>query len=267
MKVQVQRTLKKIVKMRYEDGVLKVVANCFVSQKKLREIIQQNADWIRERKKEQGSPSVSQGSKASLVQRSPSNANSDKSLPTPREGAGRQSKRAAGKSDSKQSSLKGDIFYGRKTVIMGDVISVASSVSAKTYVDGNVLYINEKFCQIRETRLKAIKAYLKKIAQLYVSVEIANFGSNVSLCPAKIEFREVGESWLKCSFAAQRTLCFDFRIVQLPQNIRTYLIAHAFAHFAHPIHDDKFYNFMSNAVPHWRDAAKQLEKYNFLKDI
>ena len=247
MKVQVQRTLKNIVKMRYEDGVLKVVANIFVSNKRLRQIIEQNADWIRQRKQETVAAKAT-----SSVESSPPKL---------------KKKPIASTTQNRERTLENDIFSGKKTVIMGDVISVASSVSAKTYLDGNVLYINERYCQNRETRLKAIKNYLKKMAQLYVSVEIANFGSNVSLCPAKIEFREVGEFWVKCALASQRILCFDFRIVQLPKNLRAYLIAHAFAHFTHPVHDDKFWNFISNALPHWQDSAKQLEKYRFLKDI
>ena len=247
MKVQVQRTLKNIVKMRYEDGVLKVVANCFVSNRKLRSIIEQNSDWIRQRKQESSVATHAEVKKA--------------------ENAQPQQKQAYTDTQGKENTLIRDILAGKRTVIMGDLIAVASSVSAKTYLEGNTLYINEKYCQSREARLKAINNYLKKMAQLYVSVEIANFGSNVSLCPAKIEFREVGDFWVKCSLAAQRILCFDFRIVQLPQNLRTYLIAHAFAHFTHPIHDDKFWNFISNALPHYKDSAKQLEKYRFLKDL
>ena len=247
MKVQVQRTLKRIVKIRYEDGILKVIANCFVSNKKLREIIDQNAEWIRQRKQDTVATKATKQVETTGTQEKKKPVNNN--------------------THNKENSLAKDIFSGKKTVIMGDVISVASSVGAKTYLDGNVLYINERYCQSREARLKAIKAYLKKMAQLYVSVEIANFGSNVSLCPAKIEFREVGEFWLKCSLASQRVLCFDFRIVQLPKNLRLYIIAHAFAHFTHPIHDDKFWNFISNALPHYKDSAKQLDKYRFLKDI
>ena len=247
MKVQVERTGKKIVKMRYEDGILKVVAYRFISEKKLREIIDQNAEWIRQRK---------QTAVTHVEEKKVDNNNSLDKVET-----------SCSNTSTKDNSLTKEIFAGKKTFIMGEVITVTSGVSAKTYLDGNMLYINEKYWQSREERLKAIKCYLKKIAQLYVSVEIANFGSNVSLCPAKIEFREVGEFWLKCSLAAQRILCFDYRIVQLPQNLRTYLIAHAFAHFTHPIHDDKFWNFISNALPHYQDSAKQLEKYRFLKDI
>lgn len=251
MKVEVERTLKKIVKMRYEDGVLKVVANYFVSNKRLRELIEQNSEWIKQRKQETASTTAATHVEAKNIQKS--------TPPVKKTPSNRQTPNI-------ESNTTRDMYAGKKTVIMGDIITVSSSVSAKTYLDDDVLYINEKYCQSREARLKAVKNYLKKMAQLYVSVEIANFGSNVSLCPAKIEFRDVGE-WLKCSLAAQRILCMDYRIVQLPINLRMYLIAHAFSHFTHPIHDDKFWNFISNALPHYKDMVNQLEKYNFLFNL
>ncbi|MCH5151221.1 MAG: DUF45 domain-containing protein [Clostridiales bacterium] len=249
MKVEVTRTLKNVVKMRYEDGVLKVMANYFVSNKRLRKIIADNSEWINKQKQEQ----------------IPCQKEEKKTVEPPKKKVLRQAKETDRPTDGKQVAR--DIFEGRKTVIMGDVIKVMSTVSAKTYVDGNVMYVNERYYQSREGRLKAIKSYLKKMALLYVSVEIANFGSDVSLCPAKIDFKDIGEFWVNCSLASQRVLCFDFRIVQLPQQLRTYLIAHAFAHFQNPIHNDKFWNFVSNILPRYQDYAKQLEQYHLLKDI
>ena len=246
MKVQVTRTLKNLVKLRYEDGMLKVTANCFVSNKRLRRIINENADWINKQKLEQSK------------------------LPAPKEEEPKQPKPKKVITQikpKKENNVESDIFAGRKTVIMGDVVKVVPSVSSKTYLDGNVLYIGEKYYETREGRLKAIKAYLKKMAMLYVSGEIANFGSNVSLCPAKIEFKDNCDFWVRCSLASQRVLCFDFRIVQLPQNLRLYVIAHAFAHFTNPIHNDKFWNYLSNVLPRYQDYAKQLEKYQLLKNI
>ena len=245
MKVQVERTLKKIVKLRYENGVLKVVANCFVSNKKLRDIIEENSDWIRQRKHE----SVEENAEVKSVER-----------PRPRE----RKKLAEAKSNTEAISLRSDVFYGKKTFVMGDVKNVVSGGGAKTFLQGDSLFVNDKFFQTRESRLKAIKAYLKKIAQLHVSTEIANFGSAVSLCPIKVEFREIGESWLNCSMAAQRILCFDLRIAQLSKSMRTYLIAHGFAHFIYPIHDDKFWSFIACYLPHYKDIQKQLEQCQFL---
>lgn len=240
MKVLVTKTLKKIVSMRYENGALNVVANCFLSQKRLKGIIQENIEWIRERRQEDSS-----------LEKTVNCEELTSAMQTTQE----------------DDMVKG-VFSGRKTILMGDVVEVVPSVSVRTYFEQNTLYISEKQFHNRDTRLKAIKIYLKKMASLYVSSEIADFGSSISLCPIKIEFKDISETnWLKCSMAAQRVISIDYRIVQLPENLRKYIIAHAFAHFFNPIHDGKFWNCMSNVLPNYQDYAKQLEYYSFLKDI
>ena len=249
MKVEVTRTLKNIVKMRYEDGVLKVVANCFLSDRRLRKIIQENSEWIKARKQEESKKVTEK-----VAATKPQEEKEDKVV------------RQKPKVSCDEFDYK-EIFAGRRTVILGEAISVVSTESTRTMLDENILYVSDKFYQSRDGRLKAIKAYLKKIATLYVSTEIANFGSRVSLCPVKIEFREIPDAWLKCSNAAQRILTIDYRVVQLPQEVRQYVIAHAFAHFFHPIHDEKFWQSVSKFLPNYEKATQQLESYRFLKDV
>lgn len=252
MKVQVTKTLKNIVKLRYEDGMLKVVANCFLSNKRLREIIAENSDWISRQKQEQSKQADIQKDeirKEVKVVRCKTHQCPSQSV------------------KKTENNLESDILDGRKTVIMGDVVKVRAGVGAKTYLDGNVMYISEKHFETRIGRLKLIKVYLKKMAVLYVSGEVAKFGTNVSLCPSKIEFRDNVDFWVNCSLAGQGILCFDYRIVQLPQNLRLYVIAHGFAHFLHPIHDEKFWNYISNVLPRYRDYAKELDKYRLLRNI
>ena len=248
MKVEVTRTFKNIVQMRYEDGVLKVVANRFLSDKRLRKIIEENNEWIKSRKQE--------------CKKSADAVAATKPQPVKEEKVVR--KRQFVTFD--ELDFK-EIFAGRRTIVLGEAVSVVSTESSRTSLDENILYVSEKFYQSRDGRIKAIKAYLKKIATLYVSTEIANFGSRVSLCPSKIEFREIADAWLKCSNAAQRVLTIDYRVVQLPQELRQYVIAHAFAHFFHPIHDEKFWQSVSNFMPSYERAAHKLESYRFLKDV
>ena len=257
MKVEVTRTLKKIVQMRYEDGVLKVVANRFLSDKRLKQIIDENTEWIRARKQDDKGKSTA--ASASQSRRSqPSTVATmvvDKKDVSPRQNSNRD-----------DVDLR-DIFSGRKTLVLGDVVNVLATASPRTILDENTLYVPEKYFQNRELRIKAIKSYLRKMATLYVSNEISTFGSKISLCPARIEFREVADAWLKCSQASQRILTLDYRVVQLPQALRQYVIAHAFAHFFHPIHDNRFWDCVSGVLPRYQDYARQLENYRYLKDI
>lgn len=245
MKVVVSKTLKNIVKLQYKDNALYVTANIFVTRKRIRQLIEENSDWINSKRhpKEKEQQTVND---------------------TPKDV--KQISSFCDRSFDQQQLIK-DIFAGRKTIILGEVVSVESGASNKTYLDGSVLYIAEKNFLDRELRVKAIKAYLKKIAFLFVANEISSFGSSASLCPQKIEFKDITDCWCKCSLAAQKILCFDYRLTQLPQNLRYYVIAHAFTHFKFASHDDDFWNYISNILPHYANLDKQLEAYDFLKEL
>ncbi len=244
MRVVVTKTFRNIVKMQYKNDALYVTANIFVTRKRLKQIIAEHAEWINSKRAPKSGSDVNT---VKTEEKQPVSSVCDKAFD--------------------QQQLVKDIFSGRKTLILGDVVSVESGASAKTYLDGNVLYISEKNYIDRELRIKAIKTYLKKIAFLFVASEVSTFGTSVSLCPQKIEFKDISDCWCKCSLATQKILCFDYRITQLPQNLRFYVIAHAFAHFKFTTHDENFWNYVSNAVPHYINLDKQLESYDFLKDL
>ena len=231
--------------MRFENGILKVVANRFLSDKKIKEIIEENIDWINAHKtsvKEEPKPQIEKAK------------NDDK-------------ERCCPQSKDSQGQLVQDMFAARQTLILGDPVNIASCSSGCSYLDGKTLYISEKFYANRDSRLKAVKSFLKKLAASGVADEVADFGSKTAMCPVKIEFRENNGSWVKCSLANQRILCFDFRIVQLPQQLRKYVIVHAFAHFSHPLHDCGFWKFVSEFLPDYRILASELDEYKILKDI
>lgn len=245
MRVIVNRTIKNIVKMQYKNDSLYVTANVFVTRKHIKQLIEENIDWINSKRKQHSEVSVKE----------PSQDENAKAINS-----------VCDRAYDQQQLIK-DIFAGRKTMILGDVVSVEAGALSKTYLDGSVLYVSEKNCSDKDSRIKAIKAYLKKIAFLFVANEVSSFGTSVSLCPQKIEFKDVSDCWCKCSLASQKILCFDYRITQLPQNLRYYVIAHAFAHFKYPAHDDSFWNYISNVIPHYATLDKQLQNYDFLKDL
>ncbi len=262
MKVIVSRTLKRIVKLQYKNNALYVMANVLISRGKIKKIIAENAEWIRDQKQSGNNSALRNNKQFTECD------NDRQSQQKPKQNLQKQDKRIADKAYIiEQQQLVKEIFAGRKTMILGDVVSVAPSLSGKTYLDGSTLYMAEKSYNDREQRIKAIKTYLKKIAFLFVASEVSAFGSSVSLCPQKIEFKDIGDCWCKCSLAAQKILCFDYRLTQLPQNYRNYVIAHAFAHFHFATHDDAFYSHLSNVIPHYEDVANQIEMFDFLKDI
>ncbi len=237
MRVEVTRTVKRIVKMRLDNDVLKVVANCFLSEKKLRQIIMQNVDWINAQKK------VSAAAVAIPLK-------CEKDEPNAHEEPDWQS-----------------IVHGRKTVVSGRLTNVLAGTCSKPYAEDGVLYIPEKSYQNKQSRLFAIGSYLKRVASVQVAEEAADFGSKVALCPLKIAFGDIKEYWVNCSAASKRVLRFDFRIAQLPQNLRNYVIVHGFAHMVYPIHDGEFWNYVEKYAPDFRECSSALKEYNILKNL
>lgn len=248
--------------MQYKDDALHVLANVLVTRGKIKRIIEENAEWIRAQKK-----AACECHQQEERKKNDHSDYDDLTYNASQSFVGQHNSAINRARALEHQQLIKDIFAGRKTMILGDIVDVLPSLSSKTYLDGSTLYIAEKSYIERDLRIKAIKTYLKKIAFLFVASEVSSFGSSVSLCPQKIEFKDIGDCWCKCSLSAQKILCFDYRLTQLPQNFRNYVIAHAFAHFRYPAHDEAFYNHLSNVVPHYKDVANQIEMFDFLKDI
>lgn len=251
MLVKVKRTTKRIIKLKYDNGMLHVTANIFLSKRRIRQAIEENIEWIR-----------SQKERAATIKQASSTYLTDATV-----AANKYFDSPSLSQQQHASDIIGDVFAGRKTFVLGDIVDVLPSASTKTHMEDNTLYINDKYFNSKELRLKAIASYLKRIAQIYVSTEVSKFGASHSLCPAKIEFKNIPQGWCKCSLAGEKFLCLDYRISQLPENLRVYLIAHSFAHFYSFQHDDKFYNTLEHFVPNYSALRLELENYEYLKDI
>lgn len=239
MLVEVTRTGKKVVKIKYEDGVLKVVANRFVSRSKIKQIIAENIDWIN-------------------AQRDKHSVDSNKSVSSPR---------IISDNSHLDGDVVSDIWAGRKTLILGDVIDVLPHYSAKTVLEGNTLFICDKSYQNREQRRKLVVSYLKRVAQVYVSVEVSEFGTQMSICPAKIEFKEVSQGWVKQALLDAKILCIDYRVAQLPQDLRSYVIADSFARLICNSDSAVYAQNLQRFAPNCKRISEKLRQYDFLKEI
>lgn len=239
MLVEVTRTRKRIVKLKYENGVLKVLAYYFVSKNKIKEIIANNIDWINNQKDKNVRSSEFFDTQSNPVY----------------------------ENQELQSSVISDIWASRKTLILGDVIDVLPHCSSKTLLEGNTLFICDKSYQNKEQRRKLVVNYLKRVAQIYVSAEVAEFGTTNSICPAKIEFKDVAQGWVKQTLLSEKILCIDYRVAQLPQNLRTYVIAEAFARLICNNDGEKFVKSIQRFIPEYDLLRNELRNYDFLKDI
>lgn len=242
MLVKIVRTNEKVVRIKVNSDCLEVCANKYASDKKIKSILQDNAEWILQQR--------------NLI------------LLNKSEKVGTQSAQHASGGDFCADKVGiAEIFAGRAFLLCGKTYRVCKSEGAKAYIDGDLLYLPQKYSADKQSRLKALKSYAKRLSEVYLSAEISRFGSSVSLCPTKIEYRDLKNTWLKCSCAAQRIVCLDYRCVALPPKLQRYLIVHAFAHFSNSEHNSAFWNAVSNYLPKYSDIRIGLKDYAFLFDV
>ena len=239
MKVVVTRTRKKIISLNVdENGVLQVLANNKLSLDKIKTFVESKRDWVTSRLQQEHSPV--EDSVATSV--------------------------AANSNVMSQRTIA-DMFSGKLCMLCGEILSVRPTVESKCYLDGNSILIPEKYYVQKDTRLKALRSYVKKISIQTVSEKISRFGSAASLCPTRIEFRALPNGWVKCTNPSERIISLDFRVCQLPDVLQHYVIVHAFSHFVNDGHSQVFWNTVSNYLPRYRSCVEELKRYDFLKDV
>lgn len=239
MKVIVTRTGKKVLTLKVVDNTLLVTANNRLSVKEIKNIIESKRDWI--------------ASKLNKTQTS--------------EASCCETTTEANVGVRESSTDIADMFCGRKIMLCGEIFSVSSVSESKCFLDGSCVYISDKYYGTKSERIKCLKSFIKKISMQNTAEEIARFGSCVSLCPTKIDFKTITNSWMKCGTPTDRVVTLDFRVCQLPEKLQHYIIVHAFSHFTNAGHDDRFWNTVANYLPNYKSCVAELQQYDFLKEI
>ena len=245
MLVKFSRTKKKTIEVRVKNNCIEVVANRYLPNAKLKKLLLENSAWIASQRQ------------AIVVE----TANADYCKPV-------QCAKSAVEVGEPPSAVGiAEMFCGKAFMLCGQIYRVAPTKESKTYADGNCVYVNEKHFDNKAERLKCLRSYTKKMSEIYLSGEISKYGTSISLCPMKIEYKELKNSWLNCESAASRRIVIDFRAVQLPPILQRYLIVHSFAHFVQVGHGDAFWNVVSNYLPRYKELLEKLATYEYLKEI
>ena len=248
MKVYVTRTLKRTLQIcPQSDGSVTVVAYRFLSQKTIANHIAQNMPWIVERLQKV----IAQ--KHCSISRSTDDCLDNTFL---RE-----------QSTVLSNQIVKDIFAGKSMLLCGQVYACSASTNAQTHLQDDCLYIADKHFSTRESRLKAIKTFLKRMSSSVLSQEVSKWGSYFALCPTKIQFKDLHGRWCSCGDAELRAIVLDYRLIQLPQHLQEYVIAHAFAHFAKSGHASDYFEHLACYIRDYKDRQKAIADYDFLLDV
>lgn len=262
MKVEVHRTIKNVFKAQNTGDKIVVIANWRLSQAEIKNILRQNEEFLKKnvvkpepRKRPFSEEMQCKEHACSGMVNTANTAENGTSKTQPTQAQGCDNQTIC------------NMFCGKSLMLFGEIYPVQPSAMAKTYIDNGTVYLSEDNYADKETRIKALKLYLRRIAKISLSSQVSNFGSAVSLCPEKIDFREVSDGWAKCTDASKKAITIDFRTIQLPTNLQHYVVVHAFTHFKHANHNTDFWHCLSNFLPNYEECIKQLERYDFLKEI
>ncbi len=247
MKVHIQRTLKRTLKIcPQSDGSITVIAYRFLPQKTIASYIAENMPWIVDRLKKVTAP------EHNLVAK-PSSGVTDGTL--------------ACDNTLLSNQVVKDIFAGKSILLCGQVYSCNASTNSQTHLQDDCLYIADKHFATRELRLKAIKTFLKRMSNSVLSQEVSKWGSYFALCPTKIQFKDLRGRWCSCADAELRAIVLDYRLIQLPQHLQEYVIAHAFAHFAKSGHANDYFEHLACYIRDYKERQKAIADYDFLLDV
>ena len=247
MKIVVKRTSKKTLKIcPQSDGSVTVVDYQFLSQKRIADYIAENITWI--------NSCINKLAQSPIVTEKPKQ---DTTI----------TRNSSIHLHSIDNQTLKDIFVGKSVLLCGQLYSCRSSTQNQTHISDDCLCISEKHFANKDLRLKAIASFLKRMSSSMLSQEISKVGSDLALCPTKIQFKDLHGRWCSCTDAESKAILLDYRLIQLPKQLQSFVIAHAFAHFLQQGHTTEFYSLLSKYVANHKECQKELAKYNFLLDV
>lgn len=92
--------------------------------------------------------------------------------------------------------------------------------------------------------------------RVWLTERTASLVRRTGVSPAKIDVRDLGFRWGSCGKSL--TLCFNWRLLQLPKRLIDYVIVHELVHLREPYHGDKFRRLLELALPDWEQRSEEL---------
>lgn len=74
-----------------------------------------------------------------------------------------------------------------------------------------------------------------------------------------IKIRKMKSKWGSCQYK-KGIITLNSKLIGFPRRCIEYVVLHEFAHFIHPNHSKKFYDFVGLLMPDWKDRKKELER-------
>ena len=112
----------------------------------------------------------------------------------------------------------------------------------------------------REVVRAALVAWLTTLAKKVLIEKVEKFSKLVGAKPIKIEVRDWRRRWGLCK-ADRGALRFNWRLVQLPEDLIDYTVVHELVHLKHAEHGKSFWGYTSKILPDYRKRKERLKEW------
>lgn len=157
----------------------------------------------------------------------------------------------------------------RLAISFGGKINISTPIFFPEYKIKDFLFqhadwILEKIAYSQEQESKSIfptghKDYLinKSRALRLVREKISKLNSMYNFRYNKVTVKNTSSRWGSCS--KNGNLNFNYKLIYLPDELATYVVAHELSHLQEMNHGKKFWSLVAKAVPDWKVLRKQLK--------
>ncbi len=105
----------------------------------------------------------------------------------------------------------------------------------------------------------AITARLRAIALAELPGRCHELAASAGIDVARVSVRNQRSRWGACSSRA--TITLNWRLVQVPPDVRDYVVWHELAHVAVPNHSRRFWREVERLCPTWRESERWLRAH------
>ena len=144
--------------------------------------------------------------------------------------------------------------HGTEILLNGDRVTITVVPAADGFL---VTYGNRALRVQGAGDLRAvIEADLTELARSELPPRLVDLALLHGLVPGRVSIRDQHSRWGSC--ARSGGIALNFRLVQMPPDIRDYVLLHELMHLRQQNHSRRFWRLIQNACPGFREAERWL---------
>ena len=106
----------------------------------------------------------------------------------------------------------------------------------------------------------ALEQYLRALARRELADRAGELARQHGAPMRRVMVRNQRSRWGSCS--VRGTISLNWRLIQVPETVRDYIILHELTHLRHPNHSARFWSAVEQVCPDYRAAEAWLKKYS-----